>query len=169
MLIPWNANWLLVISFHFFEQLVSLCHEEKVVHEITWVEPTSLNSTSCLCHLSKHSSMFVSDHSKAAGWDARQPPLTMGNGLGKWNWSSLILEFKKREFTFSPTISVQMSSQSFLVLSVFLTQGSFYSFPKIYCYSFCIREPYFYCWIASSRLSNGLNPQHLFLPSKEKG
>lgn len=70
MLIAWNANWSLIISFHFFEKLVSLCHEEKVVHEITWDEPTGLNSTSCVSQLTKHSSMFVSDHSKAAGWDA---------------------------------------------------------------------------------------------------
>lgn len=91
---------------------------------------------------------------------------------GKWTlktWNSVILEFKKREFILSPTISAYMSSQSFIALPVFLTQGSFYAFSTIYCYSFCIREPYFYCWIAPFRLSNGLNPQHLFLSSKEKG
>lgn len=54
-----------------------------MVHEITWDEPTGLNSTSCLSQHSKHSSMFVSDHSKAAGWDAGQISLQMGNGLCK--------------------------------------------------------------------------------------
>lgn len=99
MLIAWTANWLLVISFHFFENLVSLHHEEKVVHEITQDEPTGLNWTSCLSQLSKHSSMFVPNHSKAAGWDAGQTSLQMGNGLRKWTWNCVILEFKKKRIS----------------------------------------------------------------------
>lgn len=95
MLIAWNANWPSVISFHFFEKLVSLCHEEKVIHEITWDEPTGLNSTSCLSSANTALCQYLIIWRQLVGMLVK--PLQIGNGLRKWTWNSMILKLKKKK------------------------------------------------------------------------